>query len=318
MVTAGFSTSSAEYLAATAYFAASSRPSQVAIGRQGSGETVLQAVTACRAANTEWYLVYVPAANNSDHTAVAAYVEALEDYPCQYMMQSSDAAVLANTSGNIFATLDAASYTRTHGMYSASSSTHDIARVMGYAMGATTDAANSAYVLMFKSLTGATPSSLTAAQVANVEGNNANVFIDRGGYYDWYEKGRNFGGQFFDSIIYRDKLRNEIQLGVSDLLFQSPKVPQTESGVGLIKGKIEQACGKLTSIGYLAGGVWQGAPILTLPTGEFLPFGWVVLSDAIASQSSQNRANRICPPIYVAINEAGGIQQVFITVNINS
>src|SRR5689334_981220 len=62
MVTAGFSTSSPEYLAAQQYFAAPSNPSQVAIGRQdlSASETCLAALQACRAANTDWYIAYVP------------------------------------------------------------------------------------------------------------------------------------------------------------------------------------------------------------------------------------------------------------------
>lgn len=316
METAGFSTSSPEYLAAAAYFAAESQPSKVAIGVQGSGETVVQAVTACRTANTEWYMVYVPAALNADHTAVAAYVQGLTDNPTQYILQSSDTAVRDNTSGNLFATLDAAGYTYTHGIYS--SDAHIAARVMGYAMGATTDAANSAYTLGFKSLVGATVESLTSQQVSNIQGNNGNVFINRGNNYNWYEKGRNFGGQWFDSMIYRDKLRNEMQLAVSDLLFTSPKIPQTEGGMSLLKNEVAKSCQKLTQIGYIAAGIWRGASILGLSTGANLPLGYTVLSDAIADQSVSDKTNRIAPPIYVAINEAGANQSIFITVNINS
>src|SRR5690606_30749910 len=67
MVDAGFTSGMAEYLAAQRYFAASSRPSQVALGRILSGETPLAALQACRAANTAWYACYVPSAGELDH-----------------------------------------------------------------------------------------------------------------------------------------------------------------------------------------------------------------------------------------------------------
>lgn len=315
MASDGFSTTSAEYLAAQAYFAASSSPYQVAIGRIGSGETELEAITACRAANTDWYMAYCPSADNADHAAIAAYIEALTDLPTQYIFQSSDADILTNASGNVFATMATAEYERTCGIYSTNA--HLAARVMGYAMGATTDAANSAYTLFAKQLVGGTVESLTTTQITNIQANYGNYYINRGGQYNMYERGTNFSGDYFDQVIYRDKLKNEMQLAVMDAIYQTEKVPQTEPGMAYLRTVIAESCDKLVTIGYIAPGVWRGPNVPGVNTGQELPTGFFVSSDAIADQSAQDKADRKAPPFYVAINEANAVHSVLITVNIN-
>lgn len=315
MVTDGFSTSSDEYLAAQRYFAASSRPSEIAIGRQGSGETCLAAVQACRAADDEWYICYVPGATDPDHEAIAAYIEALDAPYSQYFLQTEDADVLNDVSSNLFETLKDAGYKRTHGLYSTDD--HAIAGVMGYAMGQTSDLANSAYTLKFKTFPGVTVDDLTTQQVSNIEGNNGNVYITRGNDYDMYEQGIQFSGDFFDEIIYLDKLVNNIQIAVANQLYQTPKIPQTEDGMAQLRAVASAPCQTAVGIGFLAPGKWTGERVLTLNTGDYLPSGYLVMSESIASQSQADREDRKAPPIYVAAKLAGAIHSVVIEINVN-
>lgn len=315
MIDDGFTNVDPEYLAAQVYFAADGRPSQVAIGRQGSGETALAAVQACREANSDWYMVYVPGASNADHEDIADYIEALTDLYSVYCLQSDDANILTDAPGNLFATLAGGNYRRTIGMWTAEP--HAIASIMGFAMSNTRDAAGSAYTLKFKQLPTIDVSVLTSAEVANVEGNNGNVYINRGIQYDGFENGSMFSGDWFDEIIGLDKLVNDVQISVANLLYQTPKVPQTEDGMAQIRAVVSAACDRSVSRGFLAAGEWTGLPVLTLNTGDFLPDGFLVVSDAIADQSQQDREARIAPNIYVAAKLAGAIQSVFIQINVN-
>lgn len=315
MVTAGFTTNSAEYLAATAYFSANPAPNQVAIGRQASGESCLTALTACRAANDQWYIAYIPGAGDSDHTAIAAYVETLTSPYTMYFLESADAAVLNNTGGNLFATLKGSNYQRTFGLYSTSA--HAVAGLMGYAMGQTTDLAGSAYTLFGKQIPGATVETLTTTQVNNITGNNGNVYVNYGNFYNITQDGKVFSGAWFDEIIYLDKLANEIQINVANLLYQTPKVPQTEGGMAQLRTVISQACDQFVSIGFIAPGEWMGSNVLTLQTGTFLATGYMILSDALDAQSQGNRDARIAPNIYVCAKLAGAIQSVFIKIEVN-
>jgi len=315
MIDDGFTNSDPEYLAAQVYFAAIGRPSQVAIGRQASGETALAAVQACRESNSDWYMVYVPSATNSDHEDIAGYIEALTDTYSVYAIQSADADILTDAPGNIFATLSAANYRRTIGMYSTEADA--IASIMGFAMSNTRDAAGSSYTLKFKQLPGIAVEALNSAQVANVEGNNGNVYINRGIQYDGFENGTMFSGDWFDEIIGLDKLVNDVQISVANLLYQTPKVPQTEDGMAQIRAVVSSACDRSVTRGFLAAGEWTGLPVLTLNTGDFLPDGFLVLSEAIADQSQQDREARLAPNTYVAAKLAGAIQSVFIQINVN-
>ena len=315
IIGAGFTNSSPEYLAAQAYFSATSQPTQVAIGRQGTGETPLQALQACRSANSDWYCVVALAATNSDHTAIAAYMESLNSPYSMYLIQSGDAAVLNNTGGNIAATLKASLYSRTFGLYSTSA--NEICNVMGYAMGQTTDFAFSAYTLKFKQLPGNIAENLTTQQVLNIQGNNFSCYVNRGSYYNILEQGIMANGFYFDEMIYRDKWVNEIQLSVMDVLYAAPKIPLTEGGVSRIKKAISNACDKLVRLGFLAPGVWNGGPYLTTQNGDYLDNGYVVLSDSVNNMAQSDRDARKSPPIYVLGKEAGAIHSVAIQVNVN-
>lgn len=315
MLDAGFSNTSPEYLAAVVYFAATGRPSQVAIGVIDSGETPLAAIQACRVANNEWYIAYfADTATDEEQLDVADYIEAAQPYS-QYAINSGNVDIKNGVYGNLFEALANGDYRRTFGLFSAEP--HAVCSIMGYAMANTSDAPGSAYTLKFKTLPGIETDNLTTQQVNNVEDNNGNVYINRGMQFDWYENGTQFSGDFFDEIIGLDKLANDIETGVANLLYQTPSVPQTEDGMALINTVIGQSCQRAVTRGFLAPGQWNGLPVLTLQTGDYLGDGYLVLSQPINSQSQQDRDQRIAPPIYVAVKLAGSLQSVTIQINVN-
>lgn len=315
MVEAGFSVFSEEYLAATRYFGAESQPSQIAIGRWQSGEQPLTALQDCRAKNQDWYIAYIPSADDDDHLDIAAYVETLDAPYTQYFLQSANSTVLAGASGNLFETLHNQGYTRTHGLYSTSA--HAIASIMGYAMGATNTLANSNYTLKFKKLPGATPDNITTQQYNNITAVDGNAYVNMGNFYNLYANGTNFGSQYFDVMIGLDMLINLIQNALMEVLTTTPKVPQTEEGMGSLKSAISQQCDKMATQGFIAPGVWKGANILNVKTNDTLALGYVVLSEPIDDQDETDRANRIAPPIYVLIKLAGAIHTVAVRITVN-
>lgn len=313
VLAAGFATNSAEYLAASLYFSSPSQPNQLCVGRKGSGETSLAALTACRVANSLWYAAYDTTAADSDQAAIAAYVEALTAPFTQYFCQSSTSAVKAGTGGNIFETLKNSSYKRTHGLFS--SNANAVASIMGYAMGQTSNLANSRYTLKFKTMPGVTPESLTETQVTNIENNNGNIYIARSS--NMYEQGKNFSGQFFDEVIGLDMLSNAIQVAISNFLLSVPSAPLTEGGVAQLRNVVSQACEQSVTRGFLAAGEWGGSPILSLATGDTLPSGYLVLSDAVNGLSQSDRNNRISPNLYACVKLANSIHSVVLKINVN-
>jgi hypothetical protein len=196
-----------------------------------------------------------------------------------------------------------------------------IVSIVGWAMGAMTGTANSAYTLAYKSEVGVLAENavqnFTTNKVNAVKGFNGNVYINRGSYYNIFEEGKVFDGSWFDEIIYLDKFKNDCQLAIMDLLVQNNKLPQTESGMGRIKNAIKTECESLNNIGFIAAGVWKSNDMLDLKYGDTLPRGYLIQSEPINDQSQADRDARIAPPIYVSLKLAGAIHHVTVQVDVN-
>lgn len=316
MIADGFTASEAEYKAATLYFSQNPKPTKVAIGRwdKTGSETALQAVTACRVKNTDWYACYLCGAVKADILAIAPYIEAVEPGSA-FFYTTADADVLAGTAGNVMLTLQTAGYKRTIGQYSTFPDAS--ASIMGYAMGANTGLANTAYTLAYKQEPGVTPEALTENQITLIKGQGGNIYVNRGNTYNLFEQGIMANGMHFDELINLDMLKNDIQIAVMDLLTGISKVPQNEGGITLLVSAITGPCNKARDRGFLSPGVWNAPSILNLNTGDTLSQGYLILSETIDSQSEQDRSSRIAPPVYVCLKLAGAIEYVTIQINVN-
>jgi hypothetical protein len=316
MLAGGWLGTEPEYLAAQIYFSQSPRPNKVAIGRWDitGAETAVQAVTACRAANNDWYAVYVCDQVKADIIAIAAYIETATPLSV-YFYTTADAEVLAGTAGNVMITLQASKRHRTWGQYS--TTLYAAVAAMGYSMGANTGLANSAYTLAYKSEVGVTPEVLTTTQYTTITGYNGNVYTNFGATYNLLAQGTMADGVHFDEVLNLDVLTNAIQTAVMNALTQAPKIPQSAAGVSMLVTAITVPCNAARVRGVLAPGIWTAAPVLGLKTGDTLSTGYMVLADSIANQSQADRDARISPPIYVPVKLAGAIEHVVIGVIVN-
>jgi hypothetical protein len=324
MLADGFLADSPEYLAASKYvqnffnsFGAGAA-FRIYIGLKDEGETALQAIQACRAKDSEWYIAIVTDAVKADHLAIAAWIQTAVPASA-YAFTTSDADALAGTAGNVFETLKGLEYNRCIGQYS--SDPYAIASIMGYAMGQNTLVgniiANSSYTLKFKKEVGVAVENLTPAQIAAIEADNGNVYLNYANFYNIFEQGVMANGQFFDEVCQLDMLSNRIQLAVMDLLYQNDKIPQTDGGVTQIMQAINSVCDDFVTVGFIAPGVWRGLPVLNLATGDTLTKGYMVQAPPVSSQSQADREARKCVPIYVAIKLAGAVHSSLIQVNVN-
>lgn len=320
-----------EYLAAQIYFSQTPRPSSVVIGRwdptvyEGeTPETAVQAVTACRQANSEWYACLLCNAVKADIIAVAAYIDSASPISTHFYT-TKDPDILLGTVGNVMDILKKSSTHRTIGQYSTStysnsieaSSTDSIAAIMGYAMGANTQTAGSAYTLAYKPEVGITPEQLTEGQATIIKNLNGNIYVNRGTVYNIFEDGKTADGTYFDEVLNLDILANNIQAAVMNCFIDLPKVPQTDAGMATLLNAITASLEEARTTGFIAAGVWDSAPILTMNTGDVLPRGYAILAGTIASQTQADRDNRVSPPIYILIKSAGAIQNVAIGLYIN-
>ncbi|MBR1821504.1 MAG: DUF3383 family protein [Clostridia bacterium] len=317
MIDDGFLTTDPEYLAATKYFSQDPAPQKVVIGvknsAEGSSETWVQAITACKQKNGQWYGVYVASAtalSTADHQAIAAYVETII---AAYFFEDSAAADLTNGTSDVFAVLKAQSFKRTFGLYSTTK--YAGAAALGFAMGANDGTAGSAYTMAYKTLAGVSPDDLSETDVENLKAKNANYYVTRGSSYIVLENGVTAAGEWFDDVIGMDQLSNDIQIGCMDVLTTTrTKVPYTDAGAQQFVLACKDACENALTRGFLAPGIWEGNNVLNLETGDTLESGYMCQAEPVADQASSQRSLRICPPIYVCIRKSGAIQ--FATIKV--
>jgi hypothetical protein len=320
MAADGFSATDPEYLAAQLYFSQSPQPDVLWVGRQdltaSPAETCVEAVTACRQINWDWYACMVIDAVKADHIAIAAYIEsALPSSIYGFTTKDADVLLGDTSPANIFQYLSEHSYSRTIGQYA--SEDYAIAAIMGYAMGQNTGLANSTYTLKFKVEVGIATEDLDPTAIDNITSMNGNVYLSYGNYYKWFIEGTMANGQFFDEIINLDMLVNAVQLGIADVFYQNPKVPQTDAGELMLIHAVNIACDAAVNIGFLAPGVWTGMELYNLHYGDTLVKGYLVQSQAFALQDPAKREAREMMPIYIAIKEAGAGHSISVEIRVN-
>ncbi len=304
-----------EYLAAQIYFSQTPRPLKLAIGRQDAdNETVVQAVTACRNANTEWYGCTICGAQKADIIATAAYIDSASPESA-FFYTTADSDVLAGTADNVMDILQKNKTHRTLGQYSTEENA--VVAILGYAMGANNQTAGSVYDLAYKSEVGISPEPLTGTQVTKIKNYKGNVYVNRGSVYNLFEDGTMADGSYFDEVINLDMLTNNIQAAIINAFSTMAKVPQTDDGVAMLTNAITTPLEKARTIGFIAPGIWNTAGVLSVKTGDVLSRGYTILSDVVASQSQADRDTRKSPPIYILIKLAGAIQNVVINLFVN-
>ena len=315
MIADGFKATDKEYIAAGIYFAQSEKPSRVAIGYAASEETPLQALQACREINSNFYLVcFASDLEDTQITAVAQYVEG-SAVPTAFIFSTNDDKCIQATTENVLKTLQGSKYTRTFGFYS--KDTNLAFAVTGLVSAFNSLLPNSAYTIAYKALSGVTADNLSDTQLSALTGYNGNAYCMFGNTYSFIYPGISSGAYHMDEVYLIDAAKHLIQQNVVAGLVAEKKVPQTESGVAMIRSFISRACQTLLDAGMIAPGIWKGETVMNLVYGDAISNGYLIQSGTIASQSAQDKASRVSPPIYVALLSSGAIEHVVIRVYIS-
>ncbi|HXS93028.1 MAG TPA: DUF3383 family protein [Candidatus Limnocylindrales bacterium] len=299
------------------------------------GESAVEAVSACRLAQPDWYAcMFVGTAVDADHLAIAAFIEAASPASV-YFLTSGSSAVLNGTANNLFAELQTANYRRTFSVYSTTqggtfpNNAYASAAPMGMAMGRNNGAAGSYFDLMFKLISGVAAEPLTQTQVNSIcgtidrssNGLNGNVVLEYAGNRIWLQPGTTASGAWFDEVLNLDMLAADIQNSAINLLTSVPALPITNAGVATMQAVISDACVRAQQIGFIASsGQWGGVQIGTgraaIASGDALPNGYALYSPPVSTLSSGQRSARLLPPITVAVIEAQSGHSLSVNVNV--
>lgn len=311
LIAAGFAPDSPEVKAATLYFGQTPQPTKLMVGVRGKEESAVAALTACRAANTNWYICVPLDATKDDIIAMAAYVESAK--PAMLMFcTTSDADVLAGTTGNLALTLQAAKYKRTLLQYSGSANA--AASIAGYAC-AQNDGSE-AFDLALKSEPGVTVDDLNSTDIAVLQNEGCNYYANFENQYDLFIPGNMVDGTPCDEVMGLDILTANIKAAMMSVLASNKKIPLSDDGIALITSAIATECDKAKSADFIKSGIWNGGTVLQLKNGDSLVNGYSIQVDSVANLSDAQKAQRKAPPIYVCLILADSARSFTLTVNV--
>jgi hypothetical protein len=286
-------------------------------------ESALTAVTILDSLTTAWYgLTFAAGAGNadiadSDHLAIAGYVEASAN-PHIYGGTTSEAAALVQPdTTSIGAQLKALGYNRTGFVYS-SMDPFAVASAFGRLLTVNYQGSNTAITLAWKQLPGVAPEVLTSSQSAALDANNYTYYAAFNNNTSIVVNSTVASGHFFDEIMNVDALANTIQTGAFNQLLTTPtKIPQTDSGMNTLATGIEASCQQFVNNGVLGPGTWNSAGFGQLATGDYLANSFYVYAPPIANQAQAARSARVSVPFQIAAKLAGAVHDVQISLTVN-
>jgi len=258
------------------------------------------------------------AAAESSFLLAAAVVQPLR----KLLFVPSNLAASVDTSG-FFDDIRAAGYTYSRCLLYTTSAAD--ARLMaaayaGRAMSTNFSGSLTTSTMHMKELVGILPDSgITQAILNKCKTVGADVYINIGGLSKVFCTG---GNTYFDSIYNLTWAVFALQVaGFNAIATTSTKLPQTETGMAVLRGAYLEVLQQAVTNGYSAPGKWNGA----IPFGDPVTFarnvtqlGFYLYSSPVASQSQTDRLARKAPLIQIAIKEAGAIQSSEVLVNIQA
>jgi hypothetical protein len=264
-----------------------------------------------------WYGLVIAGASNSDHLAVAPYIEASASKHL-YGVTTMEAGVLSSVSSTDVAyLLKQLAFKRTAVQFS-SSNAYAVCSLLGRILTTNYNGNNTVITLMYKQEPGIVPENLNVTQMSALEGKNCNVFVAYNNNTAIVEPGMVSSGEFVDTITGTDWLALDIQTSIYNLLYTTTtKIPQTDAGNHMLVTTIEGVCSQGVTNGLLAPGTWNTGGFGALNSGDFLPKGFYVFAPPIALQNPADRSARKSVPIQVAAKLAGAIHSVDVIINVN-
>jgi len=284
-----------------------------------AAETALAAVTEFDSRfGQSWYALHMAnGAVNSDHLAVAAYIEASTTKHVYAVTTQEAGAMVSTDTTNIAYQLKNLKYKKCFVQYSSSS---PYAAVSALARILTTDytANNTTITLMFKGEPGVSAETINSSQANNLAANNCNVFVNYNNNTAIIQNGVMASGDYADTVLGTDALAIELTTELYNLMYASvTKIPQTDAGMNILISKCNQVCERYVNNGLLAGGVWNSGGFGSLSQGDFLPAGYYCYAGRMANQSAADRAARRSTTIQIAAKLAGAIHEVVVGVVVN-
>lgn len=236
----------------------------------------------------DWYCLLIASQRESDIAAAAAWTETKKKI---FLCNSADYGIISSSTTDVASDLETAAYARTAIMYHANLGEHAGAAWAGQCLPLDPGSETWAY----KTLASISADTLTATQRGFVEAKNANHYTTVAGN-NITRYGLTSAGEYIDVTRFVDWVQARIQEEVFGLLINNIKVPYTDKGVAMVKGKI---------LGVLRAGVAVGGLAEDPAPAVFAPL--------VADVSSLDKANRLLPDVTFTATLAGAVHTLQIS-----
>jgi hypothetical protein len=298
--------------AVAALFAQSPRPPHVLVGKDTLSAVDYDqpdvALGLIIAENPNFYAFDCGSRAEADILAVALAAESLDRL---FLGQSSDAAILAGTAGNVAEDLAGFAYTRTALLYHATDTAH-----AGFAWLAAKLAANpdtTATIWAYETLVGITPDVLSDTEHAECVSQYCNTYETLGGV-GATGQGILADGNRIDTLVTKDWFKARVAEGIAQLLLDASarhtKIPYTQAGLWQIaqvlinvanrgRPKEESNAGPGGGIGHFA----------YRPSGEIIDINVPKMADVDPADIASRTAT-----ISGTVTLAGAVENVTINV----
>src|SRR3954471_2831687 len=256
------------------------------------------------------------ALTDSQHLAVSAYIEGTADKHL-YGITANAANILDPLStADLCSQASLADYIRTVIQYSLQTP-FAIASFFGRAFTTNFEGSNTTITMKFKKEPGVLPELLSATQADTLIAKRCNVYVQYNNNTSFTQEGVMSGLAYFDEIHGTDWLANRIQTDVFNVLYQSPKIPQTNPGVHILVAACENGLAQSAANGLVAPGIWNAPGFGTLNDGDLLKKGWYTFAASVDLQPQSIREQRIAPLIQIALKLAGAVHKASVLINVN-
>ena len=297
IVTAGFLTTSAVYLAAKALFSQNPNPGAIYVGRKLTGidgtETWTEALTAMEDENKEWYGFLIGDRTLAELQLAADWAELNN----KLLGIADDDANIVDSTGDIAEYVNTNEYDRTFVIYDPLadlSSTDPMLEASWMSAQFAKDPGSSNWA--WKKLKGATAYELLSAQIATALGKKCNLYQTIAGV-NVTRLGTVGSGEYIDIIRGIDWLEALIQTNVYNVFLNNEKVPFTDAGIQAVVAEINASLQAAADVGLIIG-------------ADDEDNGFVVTAPLASEVSAADKAARTLPDIEFRATLQGAINKV--------
>lgn len=285
-------------------------------GTNASGQTLAEAVAA---AQQQVYFGGVLTTQYCDNATVQANAAAIQALDCTYF----EAITSMKNIAVLGADIKAAELGKTRSLEMSNSAEEAKIAIATYATVAKSvnwDGSNTANTMNLKTLTGCLPDNgLSDTYVLSAQTNGVDIYANTGGLSVVYSNDQN---GYTDAIELQLAFKKKCEVALFNTLRQTnTKIPQTESGVALLKNALTQVCEQFVTNGSVAPGTWNTPTSFGDPESfkrNIEETGYYIYSSPISQQSQTDREARQCPLIQLAIKLSGAIHFAELIVNIEN